>query len=202
MVRLSFMKTLLTLCFVLLLCEAAFPQQKNLDLFNQRRQQINKKGLLAIGSWSAANIVYGTIASSQTHGSTKYFHRMNAIWNGVTLGLSAFGYFSAKKEAGLNFTQSLKQQSSIEKVFLANVGIDVAYIAGGLYMRERAKTSAKNPERSQGYGESVMLQGSVLLMFDALMYVLHQYHGKQLYKMAEKVNISSTENGVGFVVKL
>lgn len=185
-----------------MLSQMIFSQQLVLDEFNQQRQKINKKGLLVLGSWSAANIIYGTIASSQTQGSGKYFHRMNAIWNGVTLGVSAFGYFNAKKDEGLSYAQSLKNQAFIEKIFLVNAGIDVAYIVGGLYLKERSKTSSKNSDKFKGYGESIILQGSVLLLFDVVMYSIHNKHGKQLYKMAEKINFTSTDNGVGMVFKL
>jgi hypothetical protein len=127
---------------------------------------------------------------------------MNAIWNTVTLGISAFGYLSAKKDAGLTYAESLNKQTSIEKVFLVNVGIDAAYIAGGFYIRERSKGSSKDPEMSKGYGESIILQGSVLLLFDAVMYGIHNKHGKQLFKMSEKINFTTNENRLGLMMKL
>jgi hypothetical protein len=196
------MKTILFTTFSLLVFQTVFAQKFDFDNFNRQRQTINKKGLLAIGGWSAANIIYGSIASSKASGSTRYFHRMNTIWNSVTLGISTFGYLTAKQDAGLNFGQSLKKQASIEKVFLANVGIDVAYIVGGFYMKERAKGSSKNPEKSKGFGESVILQGSFLLLFDALMYGIHNNHGKQLYKISEQVQFAPTQNGIGMVMQL
>lgn len=175
---------------------------QDLNEFNQHKQNINKRGLFALSTWSAANVIYGSVASAKTQGSTKYFHRMNSIWNAVTLGLSTFGYLSAKKETGLTFSQTLKKQASIEKVFLFNAGLDVAYIAGGFYMKERSKSLLETRDRNKGYGESIILQGSVLLLFDVLMYGIHNSHGNQLYKIADKVVISSTDNGVGVVVKL
>jgi hypothetical protein len=196
------MKKVLLLTMGIVLSDIVYSQQPLLDEYNEQRQKINKKGLLVLSSWSAANIIYGTIASSQTHGSTKYFHRMNAIWNSVTLGISTFGYLAAKKDKGLSYPQSLKQQSNIEKVFIANAGVDLAYIAGGFYLKERSKAGSKNPDRSKGYGESIVLQGSVLFLFDALMYAIHNKHGKQLYKMAEKINLSTTDNGMGMVIQL
>lgn len=196
------MKTLLISALSILLCKLCFSQQVGLNEFNVKRQKINKKALLIIGGWSAGNIIYGSIASAQTQGSTKYFNQMNAIWNGVTLGIATIGYISAQKNANLSYAQSLKQQTSIEKAFLVNAGIDVAYIAGGLYIKERSKSPSGNPDRLKGYGESIILQGSVLLLFDAILYGVHNQHGKQLYRMAIKINIASTDNGVGIVVKL
>ncbi|MEP6710829.1 MAG: hypothetical protein ABJA37_00355 [Ferruginibacter sp.] len=187
---------------LVILSQQAFCQQATLDNFNLKKQKINKNGFLILGSWSAANIIYGSIATSQTQGSNKYFHQMNAIWNGITLAFVAAGYLGAKKESGLSYEQALKKQATIEKIFLFNAGLDVAYIAVGFYLKERSKTTAKNPDRLKGHGESVALQGSALLLFDVMMYSIHNSHGKQLYEMANKVQLATTENGIGLLVKL
>jgi hypothetical protein len=157
----------------LILCSALFIyaksvicQQTTLNQFNIERQEISKKGLKILSGYSIANIIYGSIASSNTAGSNKYFHKMNVIWNGVTLGIVGIGTIFSKKEKVLSYGGSLKKQSEIEKVFLFNAGLDLAYIAGGAYLIERSKTSANNPLRLKGYGESVIFQGIVLLLFD------------------------------------
>ncbi|MDQ6813827.1 MAG: hypothetical protein M3040_08825 [Bacteroidota bacterium] len=186
----------------LMLFKSALPQQIDLDNFNLHRQKINKKGMFAIGGWSAANILYGSIAASRTRGSTVYFNRMNAIWNAVTFGISTIGYFTSKKEDGLTFRQSLNRQTSIEKIFLANTLLDAVYVAGGLYLQERAHNTIQNGEKLKGYGQSIVLQGSVLFLFDGLMYILHTHHGKLMYNFAEKVKFASTENGLGVILKL
>ena len=200
--RLLFMSKILLGTVGLLLNLAALTQQLNLDQFNKYKQQINKSGLLVIGSWSAANIIYGSIASSKANGSARYFHQMNAIWNTVTLGLSTIGYLSAKKEDGLTYSSTLRKQAAIEKIFLVNAGLDVAYIATGFYMKERAKSNLENKDKNKGYGESIILQGSVLLLFDIIMYGVHNKHGDQLFKLADKLTFAATTYGVGFVVEL
>jgi hypothetical protein len=186
-----------TLCTI-----SALAQQTTLNELNARRQQIDKTAITLLASYSAANIVYGTIASGQTTGSNKYFHQMNAIWNGVTLGIVAVGHFSAKKEGSLDMAASLKKQHSVEKLFLFNTALDLAYVAGGAYMYEKSKTTTNKPERLKGYGQSVMLQGGVLLLFDGVMYAIHQRHGKKLDQLLQKVQITPTGNGIGVVVKL
>ncbi len=196
------MKKILILIAISILSQQAFCQQATIDNVNLKKQKINKSGFLILGSWSAANVIYGSIATSQTQGSNKYFHQMNAIWNGITLAFVAAGYLGAKKENGLSYDQSLKKQATIEKIFLFNSGLDVAYIAGGFYLKERSKTTTKNPDRLKGYGESVVLQGGALLLFDAIMYSIHNRHGKQLYNMANKVQLATTENGIGLVMNL
>ncbi len=176
--------------------------QRTLHDFNVRKKAINQKGFIALGSWSAANIVYGSIAANNAQGSTKSFHQMNAMWNAVTLGIVSVGYFSGRKNKPLDYAETLRQQASVEKLFLLNAGLDVAYMAGGFYLRERSKTNPEHADRNKGFGQSIIFQGAVLLAFDAIMYGIHQHHGKQLYKLAESVEIAATPNGVGIVAKL
>jgi hypothetical protein len=196
------MKKNLLLLFSLFLADKLFSQELSVQTFNQQRQTINKRGLFVISSWAAGNIMYGSIAASKQTGSTKYFHQMNAIWNGVTLGLASFGLFANKKNADLTLRETIKTQATIEKVFIVNTALDGAYVIGGLYLKERSKRALPNSEKLRGYGEAIMLQGSVLLVFDGLMYMLHNKHGKQLYKLLDKVALGTTENGIGMSVKL
>ena len=190
--------SLVSICFATIL----FAQQSLLNTYNKDREKISKNGIKVLGVYSIANIIYGSIAASQATGSNKYFHKMNAIWNGITLGITGIGFLIAKKEAELTNSASLKKQGNIEKLFLFNTGLDVAYVVGGAYLKERSKNTNKNSEKLKGYGESIMLQGSVLLLFDGIMYALHNKHGKLLNKTEDNVKIGSTGNGIGLVVKL
>lgn len=196
------MKKLIATVCICILSVTGFAQQTNLTGFNKERERLSRTGIKGLSVYSAANIIYGSIASSQTTGSNKYFHEMNAIWNGITLGITGIGFLTAKKEGTLSYGESLKKQQHIEKLFLFNAGLDVAYIAGGAYLKERAKTTIKNPIRLKGYGESIMLQGGVLLLFDGIMYTIHNRHGILLNKMGENIKLASTPNGIGFIVKL
>lgn len=196
------MKNKLLSLLLIVLTSTGFAQQNELSDFNKQRRQINKTAFKILGGFSAANIIYGTIASSQTSGSTKYFHEMNAIWNGVTLGILAIGHFTEKKEGDLSFIESLKKQHGVEKTFLFNAGLDIAYIAGGAYLYEKSKSTIKKPERLKGYGQSLMMQGGALLLFDGIMYVIHNRHGEKLNGFAEKVQFTGAGNGIGFAIKL
>lgn len=193
----------IVLLFTTAMCTlTVLAQQTTLNELNARRRQIDKTAITILASYSAANIAYGSIASGQTTGSNKYFHQMNAIWNGVTLGIVAIGHFTAKKEGELGLAASLKKQHSVEKLFLFNTALDLAYVAGGAYIYEKSKTTTNKPERLKGYGQSIMLQGGVLLLFDGVMYAIHQKHGKKFDRLLQKVQLAATGNGIGVVVKL
>ena len=108
----------------------------------------------------------------------------------------------AGKEKELTLEHSLKKQARVEKLFLVNAGLDVAYIAGGLYMKERSKNSFDNRDKLKGYGESVIVQGAALLLFDGLMYALHTNNGKPLFDLASKVAIGAGPAGFGVSIGL
>ena len=196
------MKYFVTCYLLMLLSLNGAAQQTVLNDFNAKREHINKTAFIVLGAFSAANIIYGTIASTQTSGTTKYFHQMNAIWNGVTLGILAIGRFTAKPHGDLSFGESLKKQQGIEKIYLFNAGLDLAYIGTGAYLYEKSKTTIKKPERLKGYGQSLLLQGGALLLYDVIMYSIHNKHGRQLSTVAARAQFAVTGNGIGLLVNL
>ena len=170
--------------------------------FNKERIKLTKQSMLVLGSWSAANLIFSGASAGSAEGSNKYFHQMNMIWGGINITLATIGYLSAKNQDGLSFAKSLRKQSSLEKTFLFNAGVDVAYIAGGFYLKEKAYNDLKNRDRYKGFGNSIVLQGSALFLFDGVMFLLHQQHGKKLNKLSEKFQLTTTAYGIGCIVKI
>ena len=123
---------------------------------------------------------------------------MNVYWNVVNGVLAGLGVFGAKKMQGnLSAFQSLEEQSSTEKTFLINTGLDVAYVMTGVYLLEKSKNSIDSQDMLKGYGQSVILQGGFLMLFDGIMYGMHRSHLKKGSVIFE--NITFTGNQVGFV---
>jgi hypothetical protein len=170
--------------------------QNGLPQFNQERLRINQAGFLALGSWSVVNLATGLIGQSAAHGEARYFHRMNALWGGVNLLIALPAYFNARRSgADLPLNESVRAQASIEKTFIFNAGLDIAYLAGSAWLLEKANSSS-NPDKYRGFGKSVLLQGGCLLLFDAIMFTTHNQHGKKLYKALNGLQLSP--NSLGF----
>ncbi len=182
--------------FILLLTSEAFAQDiPALSDFNRTRLDYNQKGMIFLGSWAVGNMVWGGIGASQTIGQNKAFHQMNLYWNSVNLMIAGFGDWQATKEApGTDFWATIEAQHGIGKVLLLNGALDLAYMAGGLYMKERGLR--KGNDRLIGFGKSVILQGAFLLAFDGVMYGFHNVHGKELPSLVQ--NISLGPSGVNF----
>ena len=190
----------LSLIFVFFFPTEVFAQDiPQLQDFNQTRIDYNQKGMVILGSWAVGNMVWGGIGASQTTGETKAFHQMNLYWNSVNLIIAGFGYWQATKETpGTDFWATMEAQQKMEKILLFNGGLDLAYIAGGFYLKERGLRNEK--DQLVGFGKSVILQGGFLLAFDAVMYGFHQTHSKELQEIMQNVSLGPT--GFSMVIPL
>ncbi len=189
------MKRQLFLIIALILLSAESYSQIALESYNIERQSINRKGMLTLGSWAIVNIVSSPILASSSKGSERYFHQMNGYWNGVNLIIAGFGYYGATRDhSSYSLTESVKAQNSIERALIFNSGLDLAYIASGLYLRERSKNTSKNSDRLKGFGNSLILQGGFLFAFDITMFLVHNRHSKKLMSHIDRLAFSG--NGI------
>jgi len=190
-----------TILSIALLAAGLYAQaQRELPQFNKERLRINQTGFLVLNAWSVANLTTGLIAQSSAGGEAKYFHRMNAIWGGVNLLIALPAFINARKsKTDLTLEASVRGQAAIEKTFILNAGLDIAYLAGSTWFLEKATTSA-NPDKYRGYGKSILMQGAFLLLFDAVMFTTHNRHGKKLYKALNGLQLAP--NNIGFNMHL
>lgn len=195
------MKKYFIISIILFCVSVTFAQQESLLLnFEENRQNINQNAMLVLGSWAVGNILLGTYGNFKTKNETKYFHQFNAIWNTVNLGIAIFGYLNAVNSNPNDMTnlEILRDYSSLQNFLLLNTGLDVAYIMTGLYLKEKSKNSVKT-EMLRGYGNSLLLQGGFLLLFDVALYFIHQNNANVLlYPNLENFIIGE----VGFGINL
>jgi len=187
---------------LLLICLAAgslqsFSQKVDLTKFEKERVRYSKNAMITLAGWSAANIVVSGIATNTRNKENRYFHQMNVMWGGINLAIAGLGYWGAGREKINNPTLEsvLKHQNRIEKTYLINAGLDVVYVGAGLLMN-KTSDNQKNPERFRGYGNSIMIQGGFLLLYDAIIYAIHHKHGKQLKGMGDKVTLNAGPGAV------
>jgi hypothetical protein len=169
--------------------------------FNQERVQTDCKLMLSLGSWSVVNIMGSGIAWGTTKDEqSKYFHQMNVTWNIVNLGLAIPGYIKARKsEVHLGFKESLIEQQRTEKAFLFNTALDLSYMSAGLLLRSEAKSNLEKEAQFRGFGNSLLLQGGFLFLFDLTAYVIHHQHQKRaLYPIFDRLVPSSSGLGFGW----
>lgn len=186
------------LAFVALLVANMPCNAQQRDSIQLKRNQIIRSSMLGLGAWAVANIGYSAAAAPNNEGTAKYFHRMNGYWNTINLGIATLAYINSQKQlhypSNISAEKNDHQQKQLEKVLLINTGLDVGYMAAGLYLQNRSKQQQLpvNQQQMKGYGESLLLQGGFLLAFDVLQYCLHVNNKHNSQKKGTKVSLGAS----------
>jgi hypothetical protein len=216
--RFSCIITVVLVVFLLLTvnAEASAASADSLqDSINATRNTINKTAMFTLGAWALGNMaVNGTLLALQANrvpaerGSGYYFQQMNVLWNVVNLGLAAGGLYGSLTEPthGISLFETVERQASIERILLLNAGLDAAYMAAGAWMLERSKTAPDQAALWQGYGQSLVLQGAFLLIFDITVYMIqHNANEPLLRELLNSVRFGLLPTGglsVGLCMRL
>ncbi|AUD00460.1 DUF6992 family protein [Spirosoma pollinicola] len=168
--------------------------------FSEQRIRHQKTLGLTLGSFALVNIAVGAVAAGQTTGETRYFHKMNVYWNLVNLGIAGVGLLGSRKKdpEAETLADAVRQHENMKQLLLVNAGLDVAYIIGGGYLRERAETHPDKADQLRGYGTSIMAQGGFLLAFDLVNYFIFKKRGDK----QERLLLSASPNGLGVVLPI
>ena len=139
---------------------------------------INNIGMAVLGGWALANISVGTYGWIKQTGQRAYFHQMNLFWNTVNLSIAGIALYSnLSSDFGLlSAEEMLAKQLKTQRIFLINAGLDVGYVATGFILKHLADRYPKNELRLIGYGNSVIMQGTFLFVFDMVMYLIQRNH--------------------------
>lgn len=165
------------LLLMLVLPSMVHAQEAHVEFYRESLG-INNVGMAVLGTWALANISVGAWGWSHQTGQRAYFHQMNLFWNTVNLtiaGIALYGNLTAEYDL-LSGRELLDKQLKSQRIFLINGALDLGYMAAGFVLRSLAPRYPKNELRLRGYGNSVILQGSFLLVFDAVMYGLQHSH--------------------------
>jgi hypothetical protein len=214
------MKKIFTILLILFATHAF--GQDSLKYFNNLRINTTSSGMKILGGWGIINIgtgaiwgwnnknttVYSNLGGAQVATSKgisregQYFFQMNTIWGAVNFGTGLLGYANIQKyrKKTLTAAEALEQQKRIEKIFRINAYLDIAYLGTGAYLK-LVGDSRKSPIM-KGYGESILMQGGFLLIFDGLMYHAEKGNGTRLRNFLEKHPISFDGHRVGTVISL
>lgn len=201
---------LLVSLFLCGVCENTFAQTAphHLDSLHSTRLSINKTAMLTLGAWAVGNMALNgalMLQSSQNLASGNeaakvpfYFQQMNVFWNVINLGLAAGGYWGSLSEPAraVSLVDALEKQASIERILLFNAGLDCAYLAAAAWMLERSKTDPERQGLWQGYGQSLLLQGAFLLVFDVAVFAIQHTATEPLVrKVLESVQLAPVSVG-------
>jgi Family of unknown function (DUF6992) len=164
--------------FLCLLIPATVQGQNTYVEYYGESLKINNLGMAVLGGWALANISVGAYGWSQQSGQGAYFHQMNLFWNTVNLSIAGIALYSNISADYSLFSGAnlLDKQLKTQQLYLINGAIDVGYVATGFFLKYLAPKYPKNELRLRGYGNSVILQGTFLFVFDFVMYGLLRNH--------------------------
>jgi hypothetical protein len=161
-----------SMSMLLFLITITLSGQSGYDQFYERSLGTTTTGMYVLGSWAIVNMVSGVYGWISYEGDAKYFNQMNFFWNVVNSGIAGF----ALHENLVTDTSMMKDDGMInrhlrtEKLLLINSVLDLGYIGAGILLKHHSGTSNKRSSLLKGYGNSIILQGSFLLVFDLIMY--------------------------------
>lgn len=163
--RTLILSVLLTITYVLW---GQIPQEE----FCRNSMRISNTGMSVLGTWAVVNIATGAWGWSKYEGEKKYFHQMNLLWNTVNLSIAGIALYN-----NLNYDclaaggeAVLSKHLRTEKILLVNSVLDAGYIGTGFLLKHLSGKSEKRADLLKGYGNSLILQGSFLLVFDLALY--------------------------------
>lgn len=183
--------------FLLLFMAIEVFSQISPENFAQKSLSTQNTGMLILGGWAAANLIVGGYGWSKTTGQEKYFHQMNFMWNLVNLSIAGFALYSNAHTSieTLSISEVVTKHLKTEKVLLINAALDVGYVGTGFLLRHYSTKSDKFNSLLKGYGNSLILQGVFLLVFDLSLYgVLHS-------QRIEFLGVTPTLNGLALTAK-
>lgn len=124
-----------------------------------------------LGGWSALNITLSPFLKTTSIESWPHFHQMNFNWNLVNAGIAGLGYIGLKKrkEKYWSLSSLETERNKLKKSLAVNIGLDVCYIIAGVLLKNRVeKLSSQDQARNIGFGNSLILQGGFLFVFDSV----------------------------------
>ena len=179
------MRSLLIAGVVMTAATTALAEERGNDavtIVNRERLSLNISGMKWLGGLGAVSLATGLALGFRGTPQERSFHLMNAGWGAVDLGLALTAGLSAARTdpAAMGLAGAVADARWNQNLFLLNAGLDVAYVAFGLWMAERARRGDTRADFYRGAGPAVMLQGGLLLAFDLTMFLLHRRENTSL----------------------
>ena len=127
---------------------------------------LEEKGMTTLAVWGGANVLVGATGWALSDDArSEAFHTMNAGWGAINLGLAMTGLATTRR--AMSPTARKERWLRLPSIFAFNAGLDVAYISAGAWLW---RTGAESGDLTrEGWGQSVVLQGSALMIFDLVM---------------------------------
>jgi hypothetical protein len=120
-------------------------------------------------AWGAGSILITPLALFRRDPFWRQFGVQAFTWGAIDAALAVFGRRSAARKAAqhergeLSAADARREAAKFRRILLVNAGLDVLYIASGLWTARRFRDRRDR----QGLGIGIAVQGVFLLVYDA-----------------------------------
>ncbi len=198
----NYFTTLFAVAMLLVTAIPAYGQEEHREFYSRSIRTTNT-GMYILGGWAITNMAIGAYGWSSFDGDTKYFHQMNLFWNTVNLSIAGYALYSNYRLdiSAMGADEIMDKHTGTERILLINTALNVGYIGTGFLMRHLSGRSEKHSDLLKGYGNSVILQGSFLFVFDIVLYRILR---SQRYDFMDNINVALLPDGAAlrFVLPL
>nr|AYM52770.1 hypothetical protein [Simulacricoccus ruber] len=179
----------LALALLLLLPAAAAlarpaPPPEALQALNAERIRANTRAVWGLAGWTSLNLVGSTVGALTAEGRQgRAFHLANAGVSAFTLGAAGMGLLvlRAQEPARMGPHTSLRRGVLLERLLGVGIAMDLAALGAGAFLRERG--TGRDVAWMRGAGTALLVQGSLLLLFDAALLLRNAGFNGQLMWM-------------------
>ncbi len=142
--------------------------------FQKKFFKIQQQSTLVFSGWSILNIGISSLCSKNLFNpvtSNEHFHLSNFNWNLFNAGFAGLSHYSVYTNSQKNWSipELNKRKKRLERVLAVNIALDFIYIASGFLLKHATNPAdPSNYPAFQGGGNSLILQGGFLLVYDSL----------------------------------
>ncbi len=118
--------------------------------------------------WGILSIIIGSALQLNSQPFWKQFGIQSLLWGAIDAALALFGLNGANKKeeryalCELNTTEQQKDARSFYRILLINTGLDIGYVAIGVWLMQHFSTRPN----LRGMGLGILIQGLWLFLFD------------------------------------
>jgi hypothetical protein len=129
----------------------------------------HQRFLLLLG-WGLLSVITGGALQRNAQSFWKQFGLQSLLWGAIDAALALFGIVGADKKGKryilgqLDTTDEQKEARTFYRILLINTGLDVGYVALGIWLMQRFQARADR----RGMGLGILIQGLWLFLFDGL----------------------------------
>ncbi len=169
------MKNIILTTFLIFSLQTFISQERNLDTILSSNNFFHNQqtSLALLSGWSVANLSLSPISSDNLFNPSSnldYFHQMNFFFNVINGAIAGFAHYEVNRRSKLSWTYSEieEQRKKALKSIKFNMGLDISYILGGIFLKNLANKADQKYSQYIGYGNSLIIQGAYLFLYDAV----------------------------------